>query len=412
LIIFSIFVGVCMAKFENPLKFSSEKEYKILHLTDLHYCQDPLHDTLTSKLQNDLIKHVQPNIVVVTGDIISAKSYHGQANYFRECWKKFVQPFNENNVHYALALGSEDLKAGAELEDIINFEKSNKLSLYNKFSKDSHDFAYYLPIGSSDSKKVAANIWLFNSHGKGDCAQNRNSWGCVDSEQIKWYEKNSKLLKDKHGADVHQIAFLHTPLPEFKRLYNDLEYYGARNQKIGCPLVNSGLFSAFQKNKDVTGVFVGQDHYNDFGGLVGGIELVYGRVSGYGGDNGGMVNFARGARVIRLKETNEKRIERTHYVITENLQDKKNRFEIQRDKLYLLRTGFRQDVCRVADTEESVFITLVFIMTAALIITVISIGFHQFVNKKMILDFQKKERRDSSKPTKIERIPSHSEFMV
>jgi len=403
---------------ENPLKFPSSKEYKILHLTDLHYCQSPSLDQQTSKLQNDLIEYVQPNIVVVTGDIISAKSYQGQPNYFKDCWRKFVQPFIDNNVYYALALGSDDLNAGAELKDIINLEKSQKLSLYKTDSQNSQDFVYYLPIESSgNSKNIAANIWLFNSHAKGDCGQDRNSWGCVDANQIKWYGEKSKLLKNIHGSNVHHLAFLHTPLPEFKKLYNDLEFYGTRNQRIGCPLLNTGLFSAFENNKDVTGVFVGHDHYNDFGGLINGIELSYGRVTGYGGDDGPL-NYARGARVIVLKETiasgtSEKRIERSHFVVTENLQDARHRFELNTEKIYLLRTGFKQDVCRVADTEESIVISLILMMTAGLIITLVSIAFNQLINKKWIVEFQKKERRgDSSKPTKIERIPSTSEFMV
>lgn len=50
---------------------------------------------------------------------------------------------------------------------------------------------------------------------------------------------------------------------------------------------------------DVMGTFVGHNHHNDFFGDLHGIRLCYSRVSGYGK---GREDFARGARIIMLKE--------------------------------------------------------------------------------------------------------------
>jgi len=53
---------------------------------------------------------------------------------------------------------------------------------------------------------------------------------------------------------------------------------------------------------DITGVFCGHDHDNDYGGFVNNIEVVYGRKTGFGG-YGPPPEFTRGARVIELLET-------------------------------------------------------------------------------------------------------------
>jgi hypothetical protein len=70
---------------------------------------------------------------------------------------------------------------------------------------------------------------------------------------------------------------------------------------LGCSIVNSGLFSAFLKMKDVKGTFVGHDHVNDYWGQFHGLQLCYGKATGYNGY--GKERFQRGARVIQLHES-------------------------------------------------------------------------------------------------------------
>lgn len=66
---------------------------------------------------------------------------------------------------------------------------------------------------------------------------------------------------------------------------------------------NSGLFAAFIKMKDVKGTFAGHDHVNDYWGDLHGIRLCYGKATGFNGY--GKEGFARGARIIQLKENVE-----------------------------------------------------------------------------------------------------------
>ena len=86
----------------------------------------------------------------------------------------------------------------------------------------------------------------------------------------------------EHQPDVYGVA---------------LEGYGH-----GSSDINSGLLSSFLDMGDVTGVFTGHDHDNDFIGKINGIALAHGRFGGY--DTYGTPE--RGCRIVRLHEGSRK----------------------------------------------------------------------------------------------------------
>jgi len=112
---------------------------------------------------------------------------------------------------------------------------------------------------------------------------------------------------------------LHIPPPEYVELYNEFPVYGLRNDTCGCPKVNSGFIRSLMSRK-VNAVFVGHAHNNCYGGDYYGIDLVFGRKTGYG--SYGPDTFSRGGRVINVTESlsNDGKIhvEYSHYVVEEN----------------------------------------------------------------------------------------------
>ena len=59
------------------------------------------------------------------------------------------------------------------------------------------------------------------------------------------------------------------------------------------------MFSIIKNNGEIAGVFVGHDHANDYAGVLDGIALVYGRITGF---DDGYGKLPKGARIIELKE--------------------------------------------------------------------------------------------------------------
>lgn len=118
-------------------------------------------------------------------------------------------------------------------------------------------------------------------------------WGCISPDGVNWYKNNAD---GKEG-----YAFMHIPLPEYMTLWNNYEVVGMRDEEICCSSVNTGMFAAIKEKGDIRAVFSGHDHNNDFMGNLYGVDLVYGRKTGYG-SYGPPEGVMRGARVIVLKE--------------------------------------------------------------------------------------------------------------
>ena len=78
--------------------------------------------------------------------------------------------------------------------------------------------------------------------------------------------------------------------------------YGRRDDRVCCPWINTGLWAVAAEN-NVRAIFVGHDHFNDYGGYMHDInpELAYCRKTGFGFD-GPDSDLVRGGRVITLEE--------------------------------------------------------------------------------------------------------------
>lgn len=81
-------------------------------------------------------------------------------------------------------------------------------------------------------------------------------------------------------------------------LYNDYSYFGQRGEDICCWSVNTGLFAALKEQRTVEWVSAGHDHNNDYYGKYQGINLAYGRKTGFG--SYGPANITNGARVFEV----------------------------------------------------------------------------------------------------------------
>mmetsp|Transcript_143 Transcript_143/g.154 ORF Transcript_143/g.154 Transcript_143/m.154 type:complete len:156 (+) Transcript_143:659-1126(+) len=83
-------------------------------------------------------------------------------------------------------------------------------------------------------------------------------------------------------------------------LYNNAKFYGTRGEDICCSSVNTGLFSAILEEEIADWVSVGHDHNNDYYGKYNGINLAYGRKTGFACY--GPKNLQRGARIFEVTE--------------------------------------------------------------------------------------------------------------
>ena len=312
--------------FSQKLSFSPDGKFTILQISDLHYGEGLWADENNIKIQGELIERVKPDVVVVTGDIMSGYAYDGQPNFQANAWRKFNRPFETKGVYYAFALGNHDANDGnLDPGPLHELAKNSTYCLTGHYLDNSFlNFTYYIPVYSGINEgNVSSLLWILDTHSTG-CAGDEYSWGCIQDPEVDWYRKTSKDVDDKYGKDVHHLGFFHIPFPEYLALYKEAEFYGNRNEPVCCPEVNTKVFDAIKEVGNIQAVFCGHDHNNDFGGWYEGIELVYGRKTGYGG-YGPIPGYPRGGRVITLTETLQPdgtvKVTRDHYVVLEGEAD-------------------------------------------------------------------------------------------
>jgi len=255
----------------------------------------------------------KPDLVVLSGDAISG-GWVRRPGAFEETLRQATEPMVEAKIPYAYILGNHDAEGLLSRNQIIKHDQENIYSVRKQCDGIPETSNFLLPIFSGhDDEKIATNLWFFDSGSEG-CDGFENTWGCVEPEILNWYDAESKRFKEEHGTDVHHIAFVHIPIPEYADIISDKEIYGTGlGEEPCCPFVNTGFFDRIKKNGDISAMFVGHDHTNNIGGYLDGIELAYGQKSGYGS-----YGNERGGRVIVLKEDENKKVTRRHYVLRED----------------------------------------------------------------------------------------------
>ena len=91
---------------------------------------------------------------------------------------------------------------------------------------------------------------------------------------------------------------MHHALQEHMTLVNNFPVHGNKRDYSGCQGLNTGLFSEFKQMGTVQWVSAGGDHSTDFWGTYNGINLSYGRKTGY--SSYGPKFMMRGARIFEI----------------------------------------------------------------------------------------------------------------
>ena len=234
----------------------------------MHFGRDPDLDMKSQELQRKLLGMVKPDLVVITGDgAQEPKGTKVKAGWFEETWKEFTKPIVEAGLPYIYTIGNHDDGGDLNRVEITLLDQTNPLSLRSTSIGIENTTNFYVPVYSSqNSTNLAANLWVFDSGSK-SCEGYEDGYGCIVSDAIDWYNTESHNLREKYGDKVHHLAFFHIAIPEYLELRNNYLIYGIADDKVCCPIINTGFFDAVKRNGDISAMFVGHDHDNDFGGF-------------------------------------------------------------------------------------------------------------------------------------------------
>jgi hypothetical protein len=275
------------------LRFNSERKFKIIQFTDIHFQYNSNRSDSSIVLMKKVIASEKPDLIMLTGDIVCSPNT-------RLAWLSLTKVLIDSKIAWAVTLGNHDIEYELTGRQIMNTIEGLPYNLTENGPENiSGNGNYIIDIQSSDLPKTAALIYCFDSHSGIDPVTVYGNYDWIKFDQIEWYRNQSIIYTRLNGGKpLPSLAFFHIPLPEYNELYVNKSYIGIAKEDVCSPIVNTGLFAAMIESKDVMGIFTGHDHNNNFIGTMCNISLAYGNVTGrqcYG-------DIGRGARVIVLYE--------------------------------------------------------------------------------------------------------------
>ena len=293
-----LILGVCFMNAQKPeLKFGTDKTFKIVQFTDVHWIYNDSRSDIAGERMNEVLESEKPDFVIYTGDIIFGKPA-------KESLLKALEPVITRKIPFAVTWGNHDDEQGMSRKELFDLIKDIPNNLTSTVQGITGVTNFILPVKSADGKKESAVLYVFDSNSYSPIKKVVDGYGWIALDQIDWYTKTSKELTAKNGGQpIPSLAFFHIPLPEYHEAVLDEKTYmvGTRKEVACAPKINTGLGASMLQAGDVMGVFVGHDHVNDYVVNWRGILLGYGRYTG-GSTVYHDVPQGNGARVIELIE--------------------------------------------------------------------------------------------------------------
>ncbi|EFA84901.1 hypothetical protein PPL_01894 [Heterostelium album PN500] len=271
---------------------------RIIQFTDLHYGENIKYDKLNYEAQNKLLDYEKPDFVMLSGDMISGynKNFYRDQSKYHTIWDILTKPMRDRNIPWAITFGNHDAEGPYSSSQIVDLDMSFNGSLTRHGQiKNGGETNYVIPIYSSNSSvDIASLIYIFDSDNFG-CGDS-GDWGCIYKHQVDWYEETSD-----HYNKTPSIAYVHIPPVEVIDLWNNFEVYGDFGDSASCcyHTKESKFIEKMIKRGDIRALYFGHDHRNDYHGDYYGIDLGYGRKTGYGSYD---PKYAQGARVLEIQQ--------------------------------------------------------------------------------------------------------------
>ena len=98
----------------QTLKFGSDRKFKIVQFTDVHWVSGSEHSVVSEKCMNRVLDEEKPDLVVYTGDQIKGYgvTYKGMGselvNNVAKTIDKLIEPVTKRNIPFAVTFGNHD----------------------------------------------------------------------------------------------------------------------------------------------------------------------------------------------------------------------------------------------------------------------------------------------------------------
>ena len=349
---------VVLAQDENGEKyFISDREIKVMHLTDIHIGGGFMSKGVDEKALNAVATMVtaeKPDLVIATGDIAFPVPYMAGTFNNHSGAEAFANLMESLGVYWTVTFGNHDAEAYSyfDREAMGKFYENEeyKHCLFSAGPEDVDGFGnHVIEVKNSDGIITKALV-MIDSQAYVDntiIASIKGEYDNIHENQVEWYEAEIKRM-NKENADaikaiqgdengglwetygtVKTLAFFHIPLVEMADAwyafedggFKDTEDFkfidgilGEGGRRVYCGLGDDSMFEKMLELGSTKAMFNGHDHYNSTTFEYKGIQFSYGYSIDYFAYSGiDKEGSQRGCTVITCKPDTSFTIEKHNY---------------------------------------------------------------------------------------------------
>lgn len=240
-----------------------EDDFKILCFTDIHIRN---HGTFASafgvnfildaasKVQlNKMIKNIQPDLIVITGDTTLTAWNDISLQKFSDFMDSFKIP-------WAHVYGNHDMEGRADKEKLSDILINSEYGLF-ECGPETNGMGNYI-INLKRDDEIAYSLFMFDN-GENRIINESITYGGINNKQMQWYKWATDAIEFQAGKKVPNMAFMHIPIPEYNDISEQNYIFGTKAEDVCCAVENDGFFKVFKENSG-THLFAGHDHVNNF----------------------------------------------------------------------------------------------------------------------------------------------------
>ncbi len=317
--------------------FVTDGDFKVLHLTDIHFGGGVLSaetDKLTANTVAAMVTAEKPDLVIVTGDISFAIPTTGTMNN-KYAHEYFIRLMENLGVYWTVTFGNHETEPYNPLKrpDVANMyaDESLQRCLYQQSPEGVSGKGNHVINVKNTAGEVTESLIMMDSH---SYIHEDFFFGLIDSllwnydnikqDQIDWYEGIINTYQPKSS-----MLFFHIPLAEVKVAYDEyvangreltdnvLGFTGNDGEKddvVYPSKLGDDLFEKVLELGNTKAMFFGHDHFNNFVLDYKGVTFSYGYSVDYiaYGDIGSK-GYQRGCSVVSIYQNGEFDITHENY---------------------------------------------------------------------------------------------------
>lgn len=308
----------------TSLKPKTDKNFKILQLTDIHIGYGPFTTKKDKKALEavcNLIENTNPDLIILTGDVVFPVSIITGNNDNLAALKAVANVIDKYKTPWTMCFGNHDAES---------FAKYSKTELCEYLESQSLDYCIFqrgpdtidgmgnqiINIYNFDNS-YNSSIFLFDNgmyYGESQISGYQE----ITDSQVQWYSQNIEKLYSHFNQIPISYVFYHVPGLEYKYAWeayknNDenvkyfFGYANEKNEKISSPNNLGSFYETMMNLQSTKAIFCGHDHFNDFSLEYYGVRYTYSKSIDYTAYAfQGIANKTeqRGGTVLSLKGVN------------------------------------------------------------------------------------------------------------